>query len=180
MANLFFISDTHFHHKNILTFKNDDDSHVRDFKSVEEMDEILVQNWNSVVRPQDKVYHLGDFSLGKNPSIAGRLNGHKRLVRGNHDLHRLRDYAVHFEEIYGIRHLKGCVLSHVPIHPQSLERWGLNIHGHLHRNRVTNGYLDANGKPIVDDRYFNVSVECINYTPISVEEVRKLTGRNIL
>lgn len=183
MSNLFFISDTHFHHKNILTFKLGCGGHLRNFSSVEEMDETIVNNWNSVVRPQDKVYHLGDFSLGKNPSIVCRLNGHKRLVRGNHDLHKLREYTAQknsFEEVYGVRHFKGCVLSHVPLHPSCLARWGINIHGHLHANVVTNGYFDMNGEPVVDDRYFNVAVERINYTPISVEEVRKITGRSIL
>lgn len=195
---VFFISDTHFGHRNVINFDRDDvgtplrqmiDSttgSLRRFISVEEMDEYIVERWNKVVTPQDKVYHLGDFALGKNPSIAGRLNGHKRLVRGNHDLYKLKEYAKHFEEIYGVRHLRGCVMSHVPIHPGSLERWGLNIHGHLHAHEVkmlsypTLGHNLGHPTEVVDRRYFNVAVERINYTPISVEELRTITGRSIL
>lgn len=181
---VFFISDTHFGHRNVIHFTKEDgvtllrtfldsNGNWRGFLSIEEMDEHIVDNWNKTVSPQDKVYHLGDFSLGKNPSIAGRLNGHKRLVRGNHDNNKIKEYAKYFEEIYGIRHLQGCALSHVPIHPQSLKRWGLNIHGHLH-----GAVILKDGKP--DPDYFNVSVERINYTPISVDEIMKQTGRKLL
>ncbi len=101
------------------------------------------------------------------------LNGHKRLVKGNHDKYKLKEYAQYFEEVYGVRHLPGFVMSHVPLHPKSLERWGLNLHGHLHRGLVMNGK-----KP--DENYFNVSVERINYTPIAIEEIAKITGRKLL
>ncbi len=196
---VFFCSDTHFDHKNVIKFTLDDGftpmrriidkttGAVRPFYSVEEMNEHIIENWNRVVSPQDKVYHLGDFSFGKNPTTIGkRLNGHKRLVRGNHDGNKLKEYAAIFEEVYGVRHLPGCVLSHVPLHPDCLERWGLNIHGHLHANRVKKlvypqlGFYLDHPTEVEDRRYLNVAVEQINYTPISAEEISKLTGRKIL
>lgn len=73
----YFTSDTHFSHTNIIKYCN------RPFKSVEEMDEVLIANWNSVVKKTDQVFHLGDF--GYNYKIAQRLNGHKHLIWGNHD-----------------------------------------------------------------------------------------------
>lgn len=184
MSNVFFISDNHFGHANILKFDKADGSPLRRFidkegkfrrfSSVEEMDEHMIDSWNKVVRDYDVVYHLGDFSMGKNPGmIASRLKGQKRLVRGNHDGHKLAEYARHFKEIYGARHLQRCWLTHIPIHPGSIRGGQLNLHGHLHYAQVMDGATP-------DLRYFNVSVERIDYTPIPVEEVRQITGVHIL
>lgn len=82
MPDIWFGSDHHFGHKNIITYCN------RPFESVEEMDEILIQNHNELVKPGDFFYHLGDLALGKfEDSIqkAARLNGEKFLIPGNHD-----------------------------------------------------------------------------------------------
>lgn len=78
----FFTSDTHFWHKNIIRYSN------RPFDSVEEMNEAIIDNWNSVVGPDDTVFHLGDVALGPWSEWAGtlsRLNGYKILVVGNHE-----------------------------------------------------------------------------------------------
>lgn len=180
---IFFISDTHFGHANILTFKRNDGGPLRAFSCVEEMDEHMVEQWNSVVRPQDKVYHLGDVVLNKNHMyILARLNGHKRLVRGNHDIYRTELYSQYFEEIHGVRVFNGLpnrlriAATHVPIHPECGSRWQLNVHGHLHSNnikRTISGYAQQYGNKIFrnwsDPRYYNVSVEQIDYTPIPME-----------
>lgn len=163
MANIFVVSDTHFGHANILTFKNSDGSPVRSFSSVQEMDEYMIDKWNSVVRPQDHVYHLGDVAI-KRPDIAtvGQCNGHKRLVRGNHDIYRTKEYLPYFDEIYGIRVLDGMIFTHIPIHPESLSRFKANIHGHVHS--LPQGRYGP--------RYYNVSVEVIDYTPVSLEDLK--------
>ena len=68
------------------------------------MDEEMVKRWNEVVRPNDKVYHLGDVVIArKNLHILGRLNGKQRLIRGNHDIFSTSDFFAHFDEIYGVR-----------------------------------------------------------------------------
>ena len=80
--NTWFTADTHFGHKNVIAFCN------RPYKSVEEMDNALIDNWNEVVGEHDEVYHLGDFSFMsrlRTESIVQRLNGQKTLVMGNHD-----------------------------------------------------------------------------------------------
>jgi len=159
---IFFIGDTHFGHKNILTFKREDGSPLRDFASIEEMDEHLVNCWNSVVKDSDTVYHLGDVVMNRrNLPIVFRLKGKKILIRGNHDNAPLNELIVHFDEIYGTYNFKDMILSHIPIAPQCLERFGVNVHGHLHANSMN------------DPKYFNVSAEQIDYTPISLEEMRK-------
>lgn len=79
---LFFTSDTHFGHANIINLSN------RPFADVQEMNEALVANWNSVVGPDDFVYHLGDVALGPirdSLEYIRRLNGYKMLIIGNHD-----------------------------------------------------------------------------------------------
>jgi calcineurin-like phosphoesterase family protein len=163
-TRIFVIADTHFGHTNAWAkFKLADGvTPLRPFSSTEEMDETMVARWNEVVRPQDHVYHLGDVTIAKrNLSIVKRLNGHKRLVRGNHDIFRTADYiAVGFEEIYGVRvwPAHGTIMSHIPLHPDCLrERQWKNLHGHLHANHVRGDNAQL---------YKCVSVEQIDYRPI--------------
>ena len=171
MANIFFASDHHFGHANILTFKRDDGTPLRDFASVEEMDEHIVQCHNSVVRPGDKVYFLGDVAMSKKSSalhVLARMNGEKVLIKGNHDQCKPEAYLKYFKDIRGSHQFEGLIMTHIPIHPESLARWGLNVHGHLHYQVVK---MPLSQLP--DKRYFNVSMERINYTPISLEEIKK-------
>jgi calcineurin-like phosphoesterase family protein len=160
----FLISDTHFGHANILTFKNTDGTPVRDFSSLEEMNETMVDNWNKVVSPIDKVYHLGDVLFTKKwlDLILPRLNGTKVLIKGNHDNLKLSQYQQYFKDVRAVWVLDKLVLSHIPIHPESLSRWKANVHGHLHGNSLD------------DPRYFNVSVEKVNYTPVDFEYIRSV------
>ena len=167
MANIFLISDTHFGHFNSLKWAHDDGTPMREFESVEEMDETMVRNWNSVVSSKDKVYHLGDVSMShKELPILDRLNGEKVLIKGNHDVGKLSQYMKYFKDVRASHQLSGMLLTHIPVHPESLARWGINLHGHLHTNVVK----DFMGNP--DTRYFNVSVERINFTPISLETIK--------
>ena len=164
MTNTFLIADTHFGHANILTFKRLDGTPLREFENIWEHDETLIKNWNSVVNPNDRVYHLGDVGF-KNwtrlSEVLVRLNGRKVLIKGNHDNFKLSQYAQHFDDVRATHQLDKFILSHIPIHPESLSRWKGNIHGHTHANSLT------------DTRYYNVSVEQIAYTPIPFEEVKK-------
>lgn len=169
--NIWLVSDTHFCHKNIIQYCN------RPFKDVDEMDEALVHNWNKVVKPQDKVYHLGDVYMGgphrdRINSILFNLNGHKRLILGNHDNGKDQILHKHFEKIDVWRMFPefGLLLTHVPVHssslrPNPLSTKGnsydlLNIHGHIHQNKSPDG------------PYQCVCVEQINYTPVNIEELR--------
>ena len=90
--NIFFTSDTHFAHENMCKFLDYDGERVRPFNNCKECDELMIQNWNEVVKPQDKIYFLGDLAFNKNEAdkIMPRLNGKKCLIRGNHDLFKLK------------------------------------------------------------------------------------------
>lgn len=134
------------------------------------MNEHMVAQHNSVVRPNDKVYFLGDVVMPRAAwalEILGRLNGEKILIRGNHDLHTARQYLDYFKDVRGVHQFDGMILSHVPIHSESLARWGVNVHGHLHTNRV----LLENKH--IDPRYYSVCMEqLVDYTPISLEQLK--------
>lgn len=169
MTSIFLLSDPHFGHQNILGFTiNGSGTKLRPgFASIEEHDELIVQNWNKVVRPQDHAYCLGDVVINKRHlPIIRRLNGHKRLVMGNHDIYPVEMYIeAGFEKVMAYRVLDGVIMSHVPIHEGSLGQFKLNIHGHLHAGLVRKG-----GVP--DSRYVSVCVEQIDYTPVSFEEIK--------
>jgi calcineurin-like phosphoesterase family protein len=176
MATTWLISDTHFGHENCCTkFKRADGSPLRPFSCAEEMDEEMVKRWNERVKPNDKVYHLGDVVIAKRHlATLGRLNGDKVLIKGNHDIFKLEDYTRYFRDIRGYHVLNGMILSHIPVHESNLYRFGTNIHGHLHDNRVmTFSAYRANGMDKIDPNYYSVCVEQTNFAPISLEEVKE-------
>lgn len=177
MHDTWVVSDTHFGHARILTFQDDQGRNVRTFSSVEEMDETMIENWNKVVKPLDKVYHLGDVAINrKNLPILTKLNGRKRLILGNHDPF-FEDYPLYFQKIYGMRIFpKKAILSHIPIHHESVDRFRINIHGHIHSYSVIH---PTRSWP--DPRYINACVDfpgdtirnSNNYTPLNLDELLK-------
>jgi calcineurin-like phosphoesterase family protein len=123
MPETFFISDTHFGHKKILQFEPLRASFA---SCIEEHDEKLIDNWNKTVNKKDVVYHLGDVAWGSVVlEQCARLVGDKRLVMGNHDHYPTEKYLQYFSKVYGVATLKtGEVLSHIPLHIDTMERWG--------------------------------------------------------
>lgn len=163
MSNVYFISDLHLNHKNILNFAGD----YRDGDCMVEHDHILISKWNAVINKKDLVFVLGDVVMGKpdNLDILSELNGRKILIRGNHDNRfTTKEYLEHFEEIYGLYNYKGYWLSHCPIHPAEL-RGKRNIHGHVHHNTI----LDIYNQP--DNRYINVCVEACGGLPVKASAI---------
>jgi calcineurin-like phosphoesterase family protein len=177
MPNVFLTSDTHFGHVNICNFTNYDGSPVRPWDSVEEMDEEMVKRWNDTVGPKDKVYHLGDVVINrKSLQILDRLNGDKVLIKGNHDIFPLKDYVKYFRDIRAYHVMNGFILSHIPVHKDSIARFGANIHGHTHGNRVRKlrGVNVKTGEllysDVIDPDYFCVCVEQTDFRPILFED----------
>lgn len=190
MSNRFVISDTHWGHTNSWQkFKLPNGDPLRPFSSTEEMDETMVERWNAKVGPNDTVYHLGDVVINKKSlHHVSRLNGKKRLVRGNHDIFKDQDYRdVGFDSLYGVRvFVDKFILSHIPLHPECVtDRFRVNVHGHLHSNRVMRWVKDEDDvigtkfdgskiystKEAIDPRYFSVCVEQTNFSPLSFDEV---------
>lgn len=161
MSKRFLAADHHIDHVNSIKFRSE-------FSSIEELNEIMVERHNSVVRKKDDiVYFLGDV-MWKAESIEHlkRMNGRKKLIMGNHDTFPASLYSEVFETVVGVSDLQirkpkriKAVLSHMPVHTQQLEhRFQICIHGHLHSYKLD------------DPRYICVSMEHINYTPIDVDD----------
>ena len=177
-------SDPHFYHRNIVKFTNYDGSPLRPWDDADKMTEEMIEWYNELVHPDDRVYILGDVAFTRralNESVP-RLNGRKVLVKGNHDVDKLSYYAQHFDDVRSYVVRKGFVLSHIPLHPDCLGRWGLNIHGHLHGNHITKPYINGSDTPkddtydslnetVRDRRYRNVCVEQTNFRPILLDQV---------
>ena len=179
---IFYISDTHWDHAKIIEYSN------RPFGSVEEMNEIMIQRWNEWVKPQDHVWHLGDVTMHRQIGqikhrILDRLNGHKRLVLGNHDMDTAEHYLGFFEKVKGVHVHDNILFTHIPVHPESLGRFAANIHGHTHcsvykpaqRFKYVNGELDKTRPYEVP--YINLCVEMVDYRPVSLEEVRLMIDK---
>jgi calcineurin-like phosphoesterase family protein len=161
--NIFVVSDTHFGHANILRFTDSTTGELirPGFASLEEMDEHMIQQWNSVVQDKDIVYHLGDVYMNDGHRVLPRLQGRKRLILGNHDNGKSLYLQAHFQKIMMWRMWPelNCVLTHVPIHESGMYKVHYNLHGHIHQN------------PSPTERHINCSVEVQSYTPRSVEEI---------
>jgi len=173
MPAVFLVSDTHFGHAGVCRFtRTDGVTKLRPWTDPDEMDEFMVAAWNERVRPNDKVYHLGDVVINRKAlGIMRRLNGDKVLIRGNHDIFRDVEYREHFRELRAYHVMNGMILSHIPIHSESLGRFGVNIHGHLHANRVMLPGFNGKITDIVDVRYHCVCVEQTDFAPILFEDV---------
>lgn len=168
-------ADHHFGHKNILKFEDSNGDLIREgFSDIQEMNEYMVEKWNEVVSPGERVYHLGDFTF-HGPTfdrIAPRLNGRIVLVKGNHDPLRISRYMKYFDDIRSVVpfHKIGIMLSHYPIHQASLYKFSLNVHGHLHQKSIM---LNDDTK---DTQYLCISVEQTDYTPVDMEYIKKIAN----
>lgn len=160
----FFISDTHFFHTNILKFLDDQGHRIRPFNSLEEMHEHMIAAWNSVVKDQDFVYHLGDVTFqyhGAFNNLMSRLKGRKRLIIGNHDKIWNPALQLHFEkaDLWKGFSEHNFTASHFPMMQDQLRDGAFNVHGHIHDNQSKHSWQ------------FNVSVEQIKYTPVHIDEI---------
>lgn len=163
MSKTYFTSDWHLGHRNILKYRSE-------FSSIEEHNDTLINNFNSVVKKRDVVYFLGDICFTEESlEIIKNLNYcRKILYLGNHDTLHVDKYREVFDEVWGIRSFKTFWLSHCPIHPQELRNRTGNIHGHLHRSILSDP----------DKRYFDVSPEKHDFKLVNFEDIKEYFSRN--
>lgn len=190
------ISDTHFLHENIVKLVGRPENH----------NEIMIENWNNLVQPEDIVLHLGDvvFTNSQNREEAARflrnLPGKKYLIKGNHDKENAWFYKesgfevikyntyIYEYDFQGItKRVKNnyiwywngsqkILISHYP-DVDNVNRWDINIHGHCHSNAYHASVPE-------NKHYINLSVEMTDYKPIKLrdalqrENSRKLQGIN--
>ena len=158
MHKTYFISDLHFGHKFMVEH--------RGFNSAEEHDAHIIKMWNSQVTKRDTVYLLGDIAMNAEKAKQVQyLNGFIKVVLGNHDKSNIiKVFRPYVNSVHGVIFTKGYFLSHMPMHPDEFDHNPKvigNIHGHIH---------DA--YKIKDKRYHNTSVEVLNYTPVTLEEIK--------
>jgi len=194
--NIWFISDLHLFHENMLRGGK---IAIRPFDTLHEMHERIIEGWNSVVKPGHKVYMLGDLTLmrehktnyvwnaeqwGNLCAVVNRLHGVKRMLLGNHDHRPISDYtALGFEKVLAYREMAGILFSHIPVHVSQFYRFRGNVHGHTHEAIVQREVVVQNagghyGEELyetrelrADPRYINVCVEPRNYVPMSLDEI---------
>ncbi len=170
MSNLFVTSDSHFHHGGIIRHCN------RPFKDSVEMDEVMIHNWNAVVKPNDLVWHLGDFCWsGVDPEIySRRLQGKIHYIFGNHDKPVRRKPQI-FQSVqeYAEISFKGqkIILCHYPLESwnhQHRDSWML--HGHCHGS-LRSSRSDTQLR-------LDLGVDCTNFYPLSFDDIsRKMAGK---
>lgn len=168
--SIFFTSDNHFYHKNIIEYER------RPYKDVEEMNERMIENWNKKVKNNDDVYILGDFSFGngnETNSLLESLNGRKYIVRGNHDYFLdKKDFNMDLiewaKDYYVLKYNKmKFVLFHFPIAVWDCKHHGsIHLYGHVHSNTTTD-------HPLRFELFnsYNVGVDVNDYMPVSIEKV---------
>jgi calcineurin-like phosphoesterase family protein len=172
MSNIWFISDTHWGHANIIKYSN------RPYADVQEMNEALIDNWNALVKPEDTVWHLGDFafmSITEFKSVLRRLNGKINVVLGNHDklITENRDELLTQGNIVSIQNYaevqigkKFLVLFHY-----GQRVWNKSHHNSIHLYGHSHGSLPPYGRSV------DVGVDCKEitpeYRPINLEEIFK-------
>jgi calcineurin-like phosphoesterase family protein len=171
--SIWFISDCHFNHENIIKYCD------RPYKTVDEMNSQLIKNWNYWIKNDDLVYNLGDFCLGNKATIASfvsKLNGRKFLILGNHDRYKPRDYMdMGFEWVsrFPIIYDEFVILSHEPVFLNGNSQPYFNLHGHTH-----------NSEPLFDQLtpwHMNISIENTEYLPINYNKIKSIiqTGESV-
>ncbi len=165
MSNVYFTSDLHLGHANMLSFRSEIHEHL--FPTVEYMNQYIVDMWNSAVKnKRDVVWVLGDVAMQDMSALSylHKCKGIKRLIMGNHDTADYKTYAKYFDSIHGCVRKYGWTLTHVPIHPNEMvyRRWDINIHGHIHHKDKLLGHP-----------YYNVNMDTNGMSPISLQELRE-------
>jgi len=174
--DIWFFSDHHFSHENILSFTDGNTGElIRPlFTDVAHMDEYMLEMWNADIKPGDLVWHGGDITFDKKKfvdKILNRLHGKIRITVGNHDDIKFLAGLGRIEKLVESRRFDefGFVYSHQQKHPETLwnhrqQKFMANVHGHIHQNPAPAG------------KYINVSVENTQYKPIHIETLRQMVS----
>jgi calcineurin-like phosphoesterase family protein len=148
MSRVFAIADLHLGHKLVAG--------LRGFATPDAHDAELVRRWNETVTKRDVVYVLGDVFR---THMLPHMHGIKKLAMGNHDRGPVALYAPLFSKVQACFEFDGCLLSHIPVHPNQFGRYRKNVHGHMHAHRIE------------DPRYVCVSVEQVDMRPVLLREL---------
>lgn len=180
-SRVFFTSDTHFNHTNIISYCQ------RPFKNVDEMNERIIANWNEFVSEDDIIFHLEDFCLGGAAEwtrLLDRLNGKIYLIMGNHDLKNIRQgFMGRFEHVAMQMHIEvgkqRIYLNHYPFlcfEGGYKDVW--QLFGHVHTRKSNTG-IDAGRLQYLYPTQYDVGVDNNNFTPISFGAVKRIINKQV-
>lgn len=177
---IYYSSDNHYFHHNILNYSN------RPFQSVDEMNSEMINRWNSIVNSEDTIYHLGDFCLGKSEDISlilSQLNGYKVLIMGNHDRSLEFNKNAGWNEVHKDLYIEDrnqiAWLNHFPYmpsedvynpkhtRPKATRNWDIALCGHVHKAWMKNKY-----------NCINVGVDVWNFYPQTLQQLIEKSGWN--
>ncbi len=157
--NNFFTADLHLNHRAIIQYCN------RPFPDVNTMNRQILENWNSVVQPEDRVYVVGDIGFGDLRTLLDRLNGHIILIEGGHDRRVVNQCRSRFSAVVPLLDInigeQSITLCHYALRVWNKSHWGsYHLYGHSH------GKLEGIGKSM------DVGVDTHNYFPYSWDEIK--------
>lgn len=182
-SNIYFTADHHFNHTNVIQYCN------RPFSTIMEMNEALINNWNSVVSTTDIVFYLGDFAFGGVGvwrQFRSRLNGNIIFIKGNHDD---QNWSSSFDLLF--EHISRCMLIRIENQPiylthfpllcfdgaQNGQKW--NFFGHVHSGPKVVVNNDSERVKNCFPTQYDVGVDNNNYTPVSFHQIRDIINQRI-
>lgn len=173
---IWFTSDWHIGHKNIIKYCN------RPFQDTDEMEKTLIDNYNKRVSPNDTVYFLGDLGFingNKIKILMEKLHGNKHIILGNHDRFGLNVYTT-FKTVERLETIRGkyndYILCHFPLVSWDRQKYGtIHIHGHQHNSKEYN-------EKMRNDHIlrFDCGVDANNFNPVSEEQILQFFGEEVL
>lgn len=172
--DIFFTSDQHFGHENIITYCN------RNFNNADEMDEYLIEEWNNTVGKGDLVYHLGDFAITgyskshapKVEKLLSKLNGQKILITGNHDSPAVTTAEGWAKVYHGIKHVK-VDNQHIILCHYGMRTWQFKSKGAY----MLYGHSHGNLPPEPGDLSMDVGVDSMGYKPVKFERIQEIMDK---
>lgn len=169
ISKTFLITDTHFSHSRIITHFG--------FRP-KNFNQLIINNWKNTVKNEDIIFHLGDVTWGSQEELKNIMNdlpGTKILIKGNHDRNHSNNWFIKagFSAVLEKAQISGIILSHMPslMHKEEIERDIINIFGHFHDNSPDR--WEGRFKERITDNHYLLSLEEVNYTPISIENAKK-------
>lgn len=179
----YFIGCLHLQHRNMANHRGFQDEFYHD--------EYLIEQWNKVITGKKSiVYILGDVTMEKKAPyyLLDRLNGTKHVVLGNHDRRQdVPELLKYVETVGGSVDWKGCMLTHVPIHPNEVHFYRYNIHAHIHHiNKLEemytyDSYKDPDSKVMpTKDKYLCVDAKLLDFKPRTIEELISMKKEGLL
>lgn len=157
----FFTADTHFNHEDILKYTN------RNFNTIEDMNDYIIEKWNEKVKRGDRIFILGDFAFSKHGKFINALNGKKHLIIGNHD-DMSQDILRNFTSVQNYKEFWFEKKYYFILNHYCLRTWSESVNGSI------NLFGHSHGRLKTFNLSFDMGIDCNNYEPFHSTDVIKM------